>query len=178
MRAFSPPAILRKIRWFWQMSRGVTIDPSVCLFSNVSLLRFPKGINLGPDVVIKSGAHLCPCRPEARISVGARTTIGFHSFLYASQLIEIGDDCMIAPFVYIVDSDHGTSRENRMNLQAHRTKPIKIGDDVWVGAHAVILAGTSIGNGAVVAAGAVVRGEVAPGSVVGGVPASFLRERK
>ena len=53
--------------------------------------------------------------------------------------------------------------------------PIKIGNDVWIGAHATILAGVTIGNGAVIAAGAVVTKDVPINTIVGGVPARFIR---
>jgi acetyltransferase-like isoleucine patch superfamily enzyme len=177
MRTHLPPKFLQKFRWLWQKMRGVNISPTVCLFSSVSLLRFPRRISLSANVVIKSGAHLCPCRIDAQIAVGARTTIGFQTFVYASQAIEIGEDCMIAPFVYIVDSDHGVLAAMPMNQQPNQTKPIRIGNDVWIGAHAVILAGSTICDGAIVAAGAVVRGYVGPGSIYGGVPARKLGER-
>ncbi len=111
------------------------------------------------------------------MEVGDRTSIGFHTFLYASSRITIGSDCMIAPFVYIVDSDHGIRRDALMNQQTNVPRPILIGNDVWIGAHAVILAGVEIGDGAVVAAGAVVKRDVKPYSVVGGVPARPLGER-
>lgn len=55
-------------------------------------------------------------------------------------------------------------------------KPIRIGDDCWIGARATILGGVSIGNGAVVAAGAVVAKDVNAFCVVGGVPARFIRK--
>jgi len=132
---------------------------------------------VGPDAVIKTGAHLCPCNANAKISIGARTTIGFHTFLYASAEIAIGQDCMIAPFVYIVDSDHGIERHIPMNRQTNVARRIEIGSDVWIGAHAVVLNGVRVGDGAVIAAGAVVRSDVAPYTVVGGVPARPIGER-
>lgn len=85
---------------------------------------------------------------------------------------------MIAPFVYIVDSDHGLQREKKMNLQPNSARPISIGNDVWIGAHCVILPGVKIHDGAVIAAGAVVREDVPPYMIVGGVPAKPLGERQ
>jgi acetyltransferase-like isoleucine patch superfamily enzyme len=64
-----------------------------------------------------------------------------------------------------------------MRIQPCTQSPITIGDDVWIGANAIILQGTSIGVGAIVAAGAVVRSEVAPYDIVGGVPARVLKNR-
>ena len=65
-----------------------------------------------------------------------------------------------------------------MNLQPNEAKPIRIGNDVWIGAHAVVLAGVTIGEGAVVGAGAVLKDNVPPYTIVGGVPAKVIGMRK
>ncbi len=177
MRSHLPSTLTRRLRYIWQKSRGVDLDPSTCLFPGVKVLRYPRNIKLGPDVVIKTGVHLCPCRANSRLEIGPRTTIGFYTFIYASSEVTIGSDCMIAPFVYIVDSDHGTQAGTPMNQQPNIAKQICIGDDVWIGAHAVILAGVTVANGAIIAAGAVVREDVAENTIVGGVPARPLGSR-
>jgi acetyltransferase-like isoleucine patch superfamily enzyme len=85
--------------------------------------------------------------------------------------ISIGRDVAIGPEVMIRDSDsHIISGSGRP-----ATAPIRIGDRVWIGARAVILKGVTIGDGAIVAAGSVVTRDVAPGTLVGGVPAKFIR---
>ena len=178
LRAHLPAALPRWLRARWHRARGAKIGPGAVVFPGVQLLRYPRNITIGADVIIKSGAHLCPCRPEATVSLGARTTLGFHSFIYASERVEIGDDCMIAPFVYIVDSDHGAAVGMNMNRQPNTTRPIVIGNDVWIGAKAVILAGSTIGSGAIIAAGSVVRGDVPPGVIVGGIPAKEIGRRQ
>ncbi|MDD4735950.1 MAG: acyltransferase [Kiritimatiellae bacterium] len=141
------------------------------------LLRYPSLITLGDNVIIKSGSHVCPCNEKAFVRIGANTTIGFNTLIYASSGIDIGEDCMIAPFVHLVDSDHGIERSQKMNQQPNQTTPIRIGSDVWVGAHAVILRGVTIGDGAIIAASAVVRKDVKPYDIVGGVPAKVIGKR-
>lgn len=178
MRAHLPHPAMLRLRYLWHRLRGVDLQPGTVLFGGAGLLRYPRNISLSADVVIKSGAHVCPCRRESRISIGARTTVGFHTFLYATSEISIGADCMIAPFVYIVDSDHGVRAGTLMNRQPNTARPIVIGDDVWIGAQTVILAGVTIGSGAVVAAGAVVKDDVPPNTIVGGVPAKPLGMRE
>jgi acetyltransferase-like isoleucine patch superfamily enzyme len=178
LRAHLPHPIITRLQYYWHRARGVRLAQTTTVFRGARLLRYPRNITLADNVIVKSGAHICPCNPEAKIAVGARTTIGFYSFLYASACIEIGDDAMIAPFVYIVDSDHGIDRATCMNRQKNRFAPIRIGNDVWIGAHAVILPGVTIADGAVVAAGAVVREDVASGVIVGGVPARVIGARK
>jgi acetyltransferase-like isoleucine patch superfamily enzyme len=170
--------LLNMILVWWHRARGVQIAADVWISVGASLLRFPEKIKIEEGVILKTGAHLCPCNPDASINVGARTTIGFHTYIYASSRITIGNDCMIAPFVYIVDSNHGTRRNQLMNLQTNEKKPITIGQDVWIGAHSVILPGVSIGDGAIIASGAVVSKNILPYTIVGGVPARLIGERK
>jgi len=173
-----PSKFLSKIRWLWQRSRGACLEQSVCLFPSVEILRHPENISIGADAVIKTGAHLCACNKNAEISIGARTTIGFYTFLYASGRIEIGDDCMISPFVSVVDCNHGTRANIRMNRQPNTVHPVRIGNDVWIGTHAVILAGVTIADGAIIAAGSVVRQDVPENAIVSGVPAKIIGERQ
>ena len=178
LRRHLPSRWSMRLRVAWHRVRGVDLATDAVLFPGVSLLRYPGNIKIGSASILKTGAHVCPCNSQALIEIGARTSIGFHTLLYASGQITIGEDCQIAPFVYIVDSDHGKRKDARMNLQPNETKPIIIGKDVWIGAHAVILAGVEIGDGAIVAAGAVVHKDVAPYTIVGGVPGKVIGERK
>ena len=85
---------------------------------------------------------------------------------------------MIAPFVYIVDSSHGTKLDSTMNSQPNKTSPIIIEDDVWIGANSTILPGVKIGKGSIVAAGSVVTTDVPENNLYGGVPAKFLKHRE
>ena len=84
--------------------------------------------------------------------------------------ITIDDGAMIGPNVRIVTDNHDF--ENRMVL---RCKPVHIGRNAWIGVGAIILPGVTIGENAVVAAGAVVTKDVAPGTIVGGNPAKFIK---
>ena len=143
-----------------------------------SILRNLKNIRISSNVVIKSGAKICSCNKTAKIFIDSNTTIGNYSFIYSSEKIMIGKDCMIAPFVYLVDSDHGQDISSTMNTQPNITAPIIIGDDVWIGSHSVILPGVNIGTGSIIAAGSVVTKDVEKYSIYGGVPAKFLKNRK
>ena len=116
-----------------------------------------------------------------KLIVGNNVYIGDHTNIRAaSGAISIGDNCLIANNVTIVASNHGTQLGELIREQrwVDGEKGICIGQDVWIGAGAVVLPGVSIGDGAVVAAGAVVTKNVPPNSVVGGIPARFIRMRK
>jgi len=151
---------------------------NVWIDKNVEFQRFPKNISIDDNVVIKEGTRICSCNEKAKIFIGKNTTIGFHNFIFASDYIEIGNDCLVAPFVYIVDSDHQTQRDTRINLQPNITAPISIGDDVWISSNVTILKGVTIGDGAVIAANSVVNSNVPEYEIWGGSPAKKIGERQ
>ncbi len=86
--------------------------------------------------------------------------------------IEIGDNALIGQQVVIATLNHDLVPKNRANMYP---APVKIGNGVWIGAHATILAGVTVGDGAVIAAGAVVTRDVPANTVVGGVPAKIIK---
>ena len=178
LRSYLKFSVLNKIRSVYQSFRLGKLGGQVFIDKNVSLLRFTKNIYIHDQVVIKNGANICACNENATINIGERTTIGFYTFIYASAGVKIGNDCLIAPFVYIVDSDHSIEIGKNINLQPNKTAKIVIEDDVWIATGAKILKGVTIGKGAVIAAGALVKDDVAPNSIVGGVPAKLLSMRK
>ena len=144
---------------------------------NIEIIRYPQNVSISDYAVIKEGSRICACNENASITIGRNTTIGFHTFIFASESITIGDDCLIAPFVYLVDSDHGIAKNQLINEQTNSTSAIEIGDDVWVGTGAKILKGVKIGNGAVIAAGSVLSKNVEPYEIYGGVPAKKIGDR-
>lgn len=84
----------------------------------------------------------------------------------------LGDGCLIGHNVVFATLNHDLNPERR---QICIPKSIVIGKNVWIGSNSTILAGVKIGDNAVVAAGAVVTKDVAPDTIVGGVPARFIR---
>ncbi|MEI8233749.1 MAG: acyltransferase [Verrucomicrobiota bacterium] len=91
--------------------------------------------------------------------------------------ISIGNDVMIADHVSIVASNHGTKLGQPMDLQDWQRGDVLIEEDVWIGAGAVVLPGSTVRRGAVIAAGAVVRGEVPCNAIYGGIPARQISVR-
>ena len=88
--------------------------------------------------------------------------------------ITIGDMCFIAPGVILTCAGHPVVAEQR-NLGLETSKPITIGNSVWIGAHATICGGVTIGDHAVIGAGAVVLRDVPENTIVAGVPAKKIR---
>ncbi|MEL7447483.1 MAG: acyltransferase [Pseudomonadota bacterium] len=108
------------------------------------------------------------------ISFGSGTGLNAFSRIVAFDRIEIGARCAIAQFVTILDHDHSFTDNGAMS--GYDTAPLRIGNDVWIGDKATVLKGVTIGDGAIVAAGAVVTRDVPAGSTVAGVPAKVIRE--
>jgi acetyltransferase-like isoleucine patch superfamily enzyme len=130
-------------------------------------------LNLLPDPQLAGQA-------TSALKVGRRTAINeFNNIRAGNAQVTIGDGCLISQFVSIIDANHGTGRDSWMRDQSHRLihAGVHIGDDVWIGASAVILPGVTIGQGAVIAAGAVVAQDVDDYTIVAGVPAKEIGHR-
>ena len=84
---------------------------------------------------------------------------------------------MIAPFVYIVDNDHNFNDKELLVDSDLECEDIIIEDNVWIGAHAIILKGTKIGTGSVIGAGSVVKGNIEKNSVIAGNPHKVIKTR-
>jgi acetyltransferase-like isoleucine patch superfamily enzyme len=109
------------------------------------------------------------------LQIGDHTVVGGGCSFAVGKLITIGRHCLLAGGVWIADSNgHSTDPAARLANEPPRpeeVRPVQIGDNVWIGSRAIILPGTTIGEGSVVAAGSVVRGCVAAYSIVAGNPA-------
>jgi len=114
---------------------------------------------------------------EGTLSIGSGCHFGKGCVVVARNEITIGPGCQIAEHVTIRDQDHRILPDHSIAESGFETAPISIGEDVWIGAGAVITRGVSIGDRAIVGAGAVVTKDIAPGSRVAGVPARPLVPR-
>lgn len=113
-----------------------------------------------------------------RLRIGQRVAINVGTYVDAGGEIEIGDYVMIGPHCVISSREHSIELTGvPMCHQPVRYGKIEIGNDVWIGANVSIRGGVRIGDGSVIAAGAVVVGNVPPNAIVGGVPAKVLRYR-
>ncbi|MEO7556161.1 MAG: acyltransferase, partial [Acidimicrobiales bacterium] len=121
------------------------------------------------DVVLKTGA-LVRADHGGRLSIG-RGIVGRGTVIVAVDSIDVGSDCWIAEMVVIRDHDHVRRPDGMIDPDGLETDPIVIGSRVWLGAKCTVLKGVTIGDGATVAAGAVVTRDVRAGATVAGVPA-------
>ena len=110
------------------------------------------------------------------IYLGDDCGIGAECHIYAgpNSSIRIGDGTLIGPQVFITSDAFGGSRDNLTKVHSGHEAPIKIGANVRIGAHAVILPGVSIGDGATIGAGTVVTRNVPPNVIAVGNPARII----
>jgi acetyltransferase-like isoleucine patch superfamily enzyme len=157
-----------------RLGHGVYLDEGVYLHA------CPKGIELGPGTIVMHGAvlHVYNFRNMAQsgIKIGKDSLIGEYSVIRGQGGVQIGDRVYTSPFTQIIAVNHVFDDPKRPFVdQGITAEGIVIEDDVWLGAGAIITDGVRGGRGAVVAAGAVVTKDVAPHTVVGGVPAKLIK---
>jgi acetyltransferase-like isoleucine patch superfamily enzyme len=139
-------------------------------------------IAIGDDVEIAPGLSLLVglgLNHPPELSIGDHVHIGPDNIFSVTRGLRIGRHVRTAPGVCIFDNDmhplDPVRRREQIGTMAHTASaPIVIEDDVWIGLHAIVLKGVTLGRGAVVAAGAVVTESVAPGAVVAGNPARAI----
>jgi acetyltransferase-like isoleucine patch superfamily enzyme len=134
-------------------------------------------IELGLRVEIEHDVFLKLVTEEARLVCGDHVFIGRGCEIDVAQSVTIGAHTLLAPGVFITDHAHNHAAAQRLDQQGSRSAAVAIGSDVWLGARCVVLPGVTIGDGAIVGAGAVVTKDVAAYAIVAGVPARVIGQR-
>ena len=128
---------------------------------------------LGDHSVIES--YCCINNAVGDVVIGDYTRIGIHNTIIGP--VCIGNHVNLAQGITVTALNHNfEDKTKRIDEQGITTKPVIIGDDVWIGANAVILPGVTIGKHCVVAAGAVVTKDVPDNTIVGGMPAKEIKK--
>lgn len=116
---------------------------------------------------------------EGVLKIGRKTTFGGRNTINCYERVEVGEECLFADNIYIVDFDHWyLDPHMSVRSQGIRKEPIVLGPNVWVAEKATILRGVTIGQGAVVGSMSLVTRDVPDYAVVGGVPARILKYRR
>jgi acetyltransferase-like isoleucine patch superfamily enzyme len=143
-------------------------------YSHVQPLRQVKrgeNVSISPDAVFSN--------PE-RIEIGNGVTIGSRCHLWAGHVkgrIVIGDDVLFGPEVMVTAATYRFNDGHPVTKQKMDEDDIIIGKDVWFGTRAIVVPGARIGDGAIIGAGAIVRGEIPPMSIAVGQPARVVGQR-
>ncbi len=186
---------------FWARNRMVTPKYAL-LLARLAWRRYltPAGrrmslagmLFLGPRVAIQIGrrarvdfgrwvwiGHGTKIRcHEGMVSIGDKTVIGQECTISAYQHVSIGEQCILADRVMLIDFDHNVAEVERpVRVQGIYKRDVRVGSNVWIGHGAQILRGVTVGDNAIVGAAAVVTRDVPANAVVAGVPARVIRMR-
>lgn len=158
----------------------IRLGRRVYLDQNTYIHACPNGVSIGDDTIVMHGSilHVYNFRDmkQSGIRIGRNSLIGEYNVIRGQGGVTIGDRVYTSPFVQIVAVNHVFDDPHRPFVdQGITAEGIVIEDDVWIGSGVVITDGVRIGHGAVVAGGAVVTKDVAPHTIVGGVPAKVIR---
>lgn len=140
----------------------------------------PENVRLGASVSLHGNTYINATGERGHVTIGDETHVDQFCVLYGQGGLAIGRACAIAAGVtiYSQSNQYGHDPAARIIDQPAVFAPVTIGDDVWIGARAVILPGVTIGDHAVIGAGAVVRSDVPPWAVAAGVPATIRGDRR
>ncbi len=132
------------------------------------------------SVTVSSSGATQSCRARtATSSIGAGANIGFNCEVFSASRVSVGAGTLFAAYTYVVGGDHDFSDpETSVLSQSRHSAGVSIGEGVWTGAGVKILDGTTIGDHAIVGAGAVVRESIPDHAIAAGVPARILGSRK
>lgn len=138
-------------------------DEIIELMSELTGIKIHESFGLFPPFYTDCGKNL---------HIGKRVFINAGCKFQDQGGITIGDDVLIGHNCVIATLNHAMDPDRRADMIP---APVRIGNKVWVGANATILQGVTIGDGAIIAAGAVVNKDVPPRAIVGGVPARIIK---
>ena len=173
------------------MGRGVSVqygrhlqcgkNLNLQAFSSINALSY-NGVKIGNNFTLGKYS-IIECTGVLRdvgnsLTIGNNVGMNHYCFIGARGDIIIGNNVIFGPRVSIFSENHNYSDQSRLiNEQGVTKGKTIIGDDVWVGANVSIMSGVEIGDGCVIASGAVVTKSVSPYSIVAGIPAKVLKNR-
>ncbi len=161
---------------------AVAIDASAFVSADARITESSRGtkIVVGARSRIEAFVIVRCVGGTGDIVIGRDCYINEHCVLYSGSGITIGDDVLLAPGVSIVPANHDFSRRD-IPIRQQGFRPSKggvvVGSGAWIGARAVLLDGARVGEGAIVAAGSVVSGEIPANEIWAGIPAAYTRTR-
>jgi serine acetyltransferase len=168
-------------RWgfrFAEMGVGTSLGKPLILMGGKHI-HLGERVRLGPLWRLEAAKRYQGSQFDPTIRLGSRVTaeVGLH--VAAADSVEVGNDVLIASWVYITDHGHRIDSDvPPIRAGLDTPAPMKIGDGCWLGERCVVPPGVTLGERCVVGAATVVTRSFRPGSVVGGVPARLIRVRE
>ena len=165
-------------RFFTPTGRRMVLGGMVFLGSGVTL-QIGRGarVYFGRWTWIGHGTKI-RCH-EGEVRIGDKTVLGQECTISAYQHVSIGEQCIVADRVMMIDFDHNVAEVERpIRLQGIYKRDVRVGNNVWIGYGAQILRGVTVGDNAIIGASAVVTRDVPANAVVAGAPARVIRMRE
>jgi len=170
--------LLARLAWLKLRFRGrLTSDGLAFVCPDVTF-------EIGPNASVHLGrwswlGHGCKVRAhEGEIRIGAKSVLGQECTISCYERVEIGRECIIADRTMFIDFDHGVVEVERpIRNQGIYTRPVVVGNNVWLGYAACVLRGVTVGDNCVIGTNSVVTKDLPDNAVAGGVPARVIRMR-
>ena len=172
--------VVAQLRTAWWRAQGMQVGRGTLLPKGH--VTWPHQVSLGANCILEHDIYFKYdgiWAPGPTIVIRDRVFIGFGCEFNVRRRVEIGSECLIASGCKFIDHDHATARGDvPMREQTGGAEAeIVLEEDVWLGVNVVVLKGVRIGRGAIVAAGAIVTGNVPSHEIWGGVPARRIGAR-
>lgn len=170
----SPSSSISGMRAF-RYGSGLIVSKN-CIIDALGGITCGNNVHFGDNTTMKVTGTLKQIGKG--IKIGNNVGLGTNGFYGGAGGVVIGNDCIFGNYVSIHPENHNyDDTDIPIRLQGVNHKGITIGNNCWIGAKATILDGTIIGNGCIVAAGAVVTGHFPDNVIIGGVPAKIIKSR-
>ena len=192
LKIFNLPVIIRtrfypRFNRLWFRLKGVTYGRNINIMGKVSVIG-EGSITIGDDFYMTSGDHVNPIssnqqgafftdNPKAKINIG--NNVGISSTrMWISKGLTIGNNVKIGACVLLIDTDsHPIDyKVRRVSNEGVKSAPIVIEDDVWIGAHSIVLKGVTIGARSIIGAGSVVTKSISSDCIAAGNPCKVIRK--
>jgi len=164
--------------WRRANNRHSAIHADLLLAGNLNPFAW---ISVGPGTEIQRHCFIwidADEKREPRLQIGSRVFLGQGTHLSVMRSMSIGDNCLIGAYSYLLTNNHRFDvRTIPIRDQGYTTKPLVLAEDVWIGAHSVIMPGVTIGRGAIIGAASVLTKDVGEYEIWAGIPAKKMGDR-
>lgn len=172
-----------KIRTFFDLVHTKLFFKHARLVRRPIYIRGKKGWKYSKGLTTGHGCRIEASNQKPTLFIGANARIGDFVHICAEEKVHIGDNVLVASKVFISDTSHGiytgsnpSEPFTNPSEREHICKPVLIGNNVWIGENVVILSGTTIGDGCIIGANAVLTGKNYPeNSIIVGIPAKVIK---
>ena len=171
------PCGMIKIAWTKLSHPSSFSGPLISLISPLTEITMDNGatLRIGKNFKMRDGAKI-RVRKGATCIIGNNSSVNCNNMIACRERIEIGNDVQMSPNVQIYDHDHDFRVDGGIKAGKYKTAPVKIGNNVWIGASVHIMPGVTIGDGAVIGGGSVVVKDIPANCVAVGNPCKVIRK--